>query len=222
MSYILIIDTSQETATVILSKDGTIQSLLSNTIQRDHAVFVHVAIKELLANANIKTTGLQAIAVTNGPGSYTGIRVGMSAAKGLSYALNIPFITIGSLEAMAKDVILATENTSDCLFCPMIDARRMEVFTALYDDKMNLLQEPHAKLLTPQSFAENYDEKMIVFFGSGMSKWRAICSNKNAFFVESEFNPNTLNLLAFERFSHKDFSNITSAAPQYSKSFYTL
>jgi tRNA threonylcarbamoyladenosine biosynthesis protein TsaB len=222
MIYILIIDTSQETATVMLSKDGAIQSLLTNTIQRDHAAFLHVAIQELLAKENIKTTNLEAIAVTNGPGSYTGIRVGMAAAKGLSYALNIPFITIGSLEAMAKDVILTRENTIDCLFCPMIDARRMEVFTALYDDKMNILLEPHAEVLSPQSFAENYDKKMIIYFGSGMGKWRLICSDKNAFFIESEFNPNTLNLLAFERFSNKDFSNITSSTPQYSKSFYTL
>jgi tRNA threonylcarbamoyladenosine biosynthesis protein TsaB len=222
MSLILNIDTSLEEASVSIAKEGVILSLKTNATQREHAAFVHVAIKELLAKENLNPSQLDAIGVTLGPGSYTGLRVGLSAAKGLCYALNKPLITVGTLEVMTKDIILQMENTTDCLFCPMIDARRMEVFTAIYDEKCNEIIAPHAKVLTPQSFAENYDENMLIFFGSGMSKWKEISKINHAHFGINKMLPNALNMLTFQKFVLSDFANLSSSIPQYSKPFYTL
>jgi tRNA threonylcarbamoyladenosine biosynthesis protein TsaB len=222
MSIILNIDTSLETASVSIAKEGTILSVQTNAIQREHAAFVHVAINDLLAKENIKVADLSAVGVTLGPGSYTGLRVGLSAAKGLCYALNIPLITVGTLEVMTKDMMLQMEKTTSYLFCPMIDARRMEVFTSIYDENFNELVAPHARVLTPQSFAENYDENMLIFFGSGMSKWKAISKINNALFTENKMLPNALNMLTFQKFILEDFANLSSSIPQYSKPFYTL
>jgi tRNA threonylcarbamoyladenosine biosynthesis protein TsaB len=222
MSVILNIDTSLETASVSIAKEGVILSVQTNAIQREHAAFVHVAINELLALVNFKPSQLDAIGVTLGPGSYTGLRVGLSAAKGLCYALNKPLISVGTLEMMAKDMILQMENTTHCLFCPMIDARRMEVFTAIYDENLKEIITPHAKLLHPQSFAENYDENMMVFFGSGMSKWKDMTKITTAFWGVNKSLPNALNMLTFQKFVLSDFANLSSSIPQYSKPFYTL
>jgi tRNA threonylcarbamoyladenosine biosynthesis protein TsaB len=222
MSIILNIDTSLESASVSIAKDGAILSVHTNAIQREHASFVHVAINELLAKENLKATDVDAVGVTLGPGSYTGLRVGLSAAKGLCYALNKPLITVGTLEVMAKDMMLQMEKTTDCLFCPMIDARRMEVFTSIYDENFNELVAPHATVLTPQSFAGNNDENMLIFFGSGMSKWKAISKINNALFKENKMLPNALNMLTFQKFILEDFANLSSSIPQYSKPYYTL
>jgi tRNA threonylcarbamoyladenosine biosynthesis protein TsaB len=222
MSIILNIDTSLESASVSIAKEGIILSVQTNAIQREHASFVHVAINELLAKENLKPAQLNAVGVTLGPGSYTGLRVGLSAAKGLCYALNKPLITVGTLEMMAKDMMLQMEKTTDCLFCPMIDARRMEVFTAMYDENFKEIITPHAIVLTPQSFAEKYDEKMLVFFGSGMNKWKDISNINKAFWGTNKSLPNALNMLTFQKFILEDFANLSSAIPQYSKPFYTL
>ena len=222
MSIILNIDTSLETASVSISKEGIILSIQTNAIQRDHAAFVHLAINELLAKENISVSQLDAVGVTLGPGSYTGLRVGLSAAKGLCYALNKPLITVGTLQIMTKDMMLQMDKPTNYLFCPMIDARRMEVFTAMYDENFKEIVSPHAKVLTPQSFAENYDEKMIMFFGSGMGKFRDITKIENAHFSNNINLPNALNMLIFEKFVLSDFENLSSSIPQYSKSFYTV
>lgn len=222
MSFILNIDTSLETASVSIAKDGNILSFQTNAIQKDHATFLHVAIAELLAKENLKPSQLDAIGVTLGPGSYTGLRVGLSAAKGLCYALNKPLISVGTLEMMTKDVLMNIDNGTNILFCPMIDARRMEVFCAMYDSDLKEIEEPHAKVLTPQSFAKKYDEKMIIFFGSGMEKWKEITINNNAFFTTNKFLLKALSILTYEKFSIQNFGNLFSSIPQYSKFFYTL
>jgi tRNA threonylcarbamoyladenosine biosynthesis protein TsaB len=222
MSIILNIDTSLETASVSIAKEGVILSLQTNAIQREHAAFVHVAINELLAKENLKPLQLDAVGVTLGPGSYTGLRVGLSAAKGLCYALNKPLITVGTLEVMTKDMMLQMDDITNFLFCPMIDARRMEVFAAIYDENCKEMVAPHALVLSTQSFAKNYDENMMMFFGSGMSKWREISKMNNAFFGINKTLPNALNMLTFKKFLLSDFANLSSSIPQYSKAFYTL
>lgn len=222
MSFILNIDTSLETASVSIAKEGNILSFQTNAIQKDHATFLHVAIAELLAKENLKPAQLDAIGVTLGPGSYTGLRVGLSAAKGLCYALNKPLISVGTLEMMTQDVLMHTENATNFLFCPMIDARRMEVFCAMYDADLKEIAEPQAKVLTSQSFAEKYDKNMIMFFGSGMAKFRDITKNNNASFATNKFLANALNILTYKKFIEKNFSNLSSSIPQYSKNFYTL
>src|SRR5689334_17760726 len=127
MSLVLNIDTAVETASICLSEDRKILQVSINENQKDHAAWLSVAIQNMMINAGYRLNQLHAIGITIGPGSYTGLRVGLSAAKGLCYALNIPLITIGTLEMMA---FAAKDEPAD-LLCPLIDARRMEVFTAL-------------------------------------------------------------------------------------------
>jgi tRNA threonylcarbamoyladenosine biosynthesis protein TsaB len=209
MSFIINIDTSLETASVSISKDGVILSFQINEVQREHASFVHIAIKELLAKEKLTVKNL----------SYTGLRVGLAAAKGLCYALNIPLITVSTLQMMAKDAMMNDENATALLFCSLIDARRMEVFTAIYDRNMVEILPPNAQILTPQSFADILKEKKIMFFGSGMIKWKAISTEANALFCESKNVYNALNIISFNKFLNLDFSNLIEVLPQYTKAF---
>ncbi len=220
MSFILNIDTSLETASVSLANNGKILASQINDVQKEHASFVHVAIQSLLIKKNLLAKDLAAIAVTIGPGSYTGLRVGLAAAKGLCYALKIPLIAISTLQMMAKDVITNNENLTDSIFCPLIDARRMEVFTALYDMEMKELNEESAIVLKPQTFATILTKKNILFFGSGMEKWKNICNHDNAMFTSNINLTNSLNIISFNKFLAKDFADLTYTVPQYTKAFY--
>ncbi|MCY7293701.1 MAG: tRNA (adenosine(37)-N6)-threonylcarbamoyltransferase complex dimerization subunit type 1 TsaB [Ferruginibacter sp.] len=123
MAIIINLDSTLETASVSIAKDGIILQQKSNTVQKEHAAFLHSSIKSMLVQLNISIKNIDAIATTIGPGSYTGLRVCLAAAKGLCYALNKPLITIGTLEAMAKTAVLNITSSGEFLFCPMIDAR---------------------------------------------------------------------------------------------------
>src|SRR3954463_8376101 len=134
MSFILNIDTSIESAAVCIAENGTELHTISNSTKKDHATFLHNAIKNIIEITSIGLQSLDAIAVANGPGSYTGLRVGMASAKGLCYALNKPLITLGTLNILTKGVIDDKKKfIGPLLYCPLIDARRMEVYTALFD-----------------------------------------------------------------------------------------
>src|SRR6266513_858318 len=156
MSLILNIDTAIETASITLAQDGKVFRSATNESEKDHAAWIHPAIHILMRESGWQLQNLNAVAVSIGPGSYTGLRIALSTAKGLCYALQIPLVTVGTLEAMAFSAIQNFE-TSDpyfppedarrtaqgYLFCPMIDARRMEVFTAVYDSSLNEVVKPH-------------------------------------------------------------------------------
>src|SRR5688572_23118107 len=152
MPLILNIDTATENATISISENENVVNFLSSNNQKDHASFLQPAIKQLLALNNFSIEQLNAISVTIGPGSYTGLRVGLATAKGLCYALNIPLITSGTLEVMALSVIKQTEEPESYLYCPMIDARRMEIFTGVYDHNLNEIIRPSAITLEPLTF----------------------------------------------------------------------
>ncbi|HQW93579.1 MAG TPA: tRNA (adenosine(37)-N6)-threonylcarbamoyltransferase complex dimerization subunit type 1 TsaB, partial [Ferruginibacter sp.] len=148
MSLILNIDTSSEKAHVSFAKDGSLLALLSSESQKEHASFLQSAIQQLCKTASIHLPEIDAVAVTAGPGSYTGLRVGMASAKGLSYALKKPFITMGTLDILARSAIdFFPEQAEPVLFCPMLDARRMEVFTAIYQKDLKTILEPGALIL---------------------------------------------------------------------------
>jgi tRNA threonylcarbamoyladenosine biosynthesis protein TsaB len=219
MSFILNIDTSLETASVSIAKNGILLSFQVNEVQKEHAAFVHIAIQELLQKENLSPKDLSAVAVTIGPGSYTGLRVGLSAAKGLCFALNIPLITMSTLEVMAKDASLNNEINIDT-FCPLIDARRMEVFTALYDHNLQEMEAPNAQILTDLSFYENFNKKSMLFFGSGMQKWKNICTHPNAYFLEQRNIFNAMIIISFNKFLQQNFSAIHTTVPLYVKAFY--
>jgi tRNA threonylcarbamoyladenosine biosynthesis protein TsaB len=218
MGLILNIDTSQETASVSIARDGAIISVISNAVQKEHASFLHIAIGELQKMASVSLQQLDAIAVTEGPGSYTGLRVGMASAKGLSYALNKPFITISTLEAMALQAI--SEKKEDVLYCPLIDARRMEVYTAIYDKALEILLQPCAMILNESSFAELLDDHKIIFFGSGAQKWKTLTPSAHAAFADVKETASSMSILSEKKFSQKSFTNVAYSQPLYIKEFY--
>ena len=218
MSLLINIDTAQETAFVCISENGKPLFFAENLSQKDHAFFLHAAIADLIKKSGISMQNIDAIAVTNGPGSYTGLRVGMSTAKGLSYTLQKPLITVGSLEMMAYD-IKNNISSSECLLCPMIDARRMEVFTAIYNWDLSENLSPAAMILEPQSFAATLNTHKIFFTGSGSYKFQQILNHPNAVFLQPFNLSLSLCWMAHENYKSKIFDDIVSAEPNYIKPY---
>jgi tRNA threonylcarbamoyladenosine biosynthesis protein TsaB len=222
MGYILSIDTSTETAQVCLATNGLLVGSKTNENQKDHASFLQPAIKELLDEVSAGFTDLVAVSVSNGPGSYTGLRVGLASAKGLCYALQLPLITIGTLELMAASAIEQVKPTdSGTLFCPMIDARRMEVFAAIYNSQLEELAAPAAIILQNDSFAEYLGKQSVIFTGSGASKWKTICTHKSAFFENINISATVFSHISMQLFDNQQFADVAYAEPAYIKAFYT-
>lgn len=223
MSLILNLDTSIETASVSIARNGIIIASIKNEVQKEHAGFLQPAIKELTAECNISFKDLNAIAVTIGPGSYTGLRVGMASAKGLCYALKKPFITIGTLNALAAAAIDKKIATIETLFCPMIDARRMEVYTSIFDVNMNEIVAPCAMVLTRNSFADYLQNNPILFNGSGALKWSELIEKdlvkQPAFLLETDITE-SISFLSYKKFLAADFSDLSYSEPLYVKDFY--
>jgi len=223
MSLLLNIDTATDIAIISIAKDGYILQEAINKEQKDHASFLHTAIKSTCKKAGVSLNQLNAIAVAAGPGSYTGLRVGMASAKGLCYALNIPLIAIGTLDVIAWQMINETKNLESPLpviFCPMIDARRMEVFTAMFENDLQSVLKPCALVLEPQLFANFLLTNKIVFSGNGSTKWKEICRAENAIFVEGQPNPLYMNQLSYKKFINNEFENIAYVQPLYVKEFF--
>lgn len=225
MSLILNIDTATENATIAIAQDGITLSWAENPDQKDHAAWIHTAIKKLVADAGIMLNDLNAVAVTAGPGSYTGLRVGMASAKGFCFALDIPLITENTLRVMA----LAAVNTNDenkpgrkMLVCPMIDARRMEVFTAIFDTNLGESMPSSAVVLDPHTFDAYFNDSEILFFGNGSAKFRQLISNPNAIFEEVKWSAKELAVLSHQKFLDQKFDDIAYAEPLYLKEFYTV
>ncbi len=219
MAIILNIDTATEIAIVSLSENEKVLATAINTNQKDHASFLQPAIKNLLFQVNILIEKLNAIAVTAGPGSYSGLRVGMASAKGLCYALNIPMIAINTLEVMALSSI---NQNKQALYCPMIDARRMEVFTAVYDDSLKEILQPCAMIINKDSFKDLLQKHTIYFFGSGSIKLKDILQDQHAIFLNKEITPDAMACLSYKKFINNNFENIASLTPLYLKDFHTF
>lgn len=217
MSLILNIDTSTEHASICISNKEECLCLLSNDSQKDHAAWLHPAIQNALKYSGKNLHDLKAVGLTMGPGSYTGLRVGMAAAKGLCYAMNIPLVGVNTLEAMAG---IAVKEDADYL-CPMIDARRMEVFTALYDKNLRTLIPPCAMILDKDSFSEYLKGKIIVFFGNGRKKFEFITQQNNAVFKNVIFNATDLSAVIYGKFIKSEFQPLAYVEPIYIKDYYT-
>ncbi len=221
MAYILNIHTATETAIVNLSEGQEVIGAYSNNDTKQHAAFLHTAIKNLLQQQNILIKNLDAISVTSGPGSYTGIRVGLAAAKGLCYALKIPLITYNSLEVMALSIAGFVKD-KNALYCPMIDARRMEVYAAVYNYKMQEVLSPSALILSENSFNNFLDSHKIFFSGSGSDKFKNLTTHANFNFISQEISSESLAKLAWKKYEKNDFENIFYVQPFYINDFYTL
>lgn len=223
MSLILNIDTSLSLASVSLAEGGTIIAESSNDNQKDHAAFVQKAVLEVMSASNKKMTDLDAVAVSAGPGSYTGLRVGMASAKGFCYALQKPLIAINTLVIMAKAALERHAGTinDDAILCPMIDARRMEVFTALYNNQLHEIKHPHALVLNEFSFDEWLAEKKLFFFGNGSAKWKNICHHNHANFIDITNLSSSLCILSHQYHLQNTFTDLVFSEPFYVKEFYS-
>jgi tRNA threonylcarbamoyladenosine biosynthesis protein TsaB len=218
MSNILCIDTSTTNCSVGLSIAGSCVSLKEVNVGYTHAENITVFIEEVLAASKITMDQLDAIAVSKGPGSYTGLRIGVSAAKGLAYALSKPLISIDTLSAMALSV---SQNFSENdLLCPMIDARRMEVYCAVFDRSLNILMPTKALIIDNTSFSEFLQQGRVIFFGDGASKCKAIIDHPNAEFISDMF-PSAASMgpLAEQLFAEKRFEDVAAFEPFYLKDF---
>src|SRR6187399_3749697 len=217
MALILNIDTAVDVASICLAKDGKDLSVAKNESQKDHASWLHIAIKEIFEKNNLELRSVDAIAVTGGPGSYTGLRIGMATAKGICFALNKPLISLNTLLVMAN----AAKDESADLLCPMIDARRMEVFTALYTKALQIVKDPMAITLNENSLDEYLLNNSICFFGNGSNKFKTIKKNEKAVFNDLKADASSMISLSEKSFAQKGFANLAYAEPLYLKEFYT-
>ena len=217
MAIILNIDTAVESASVCLAKDTQPVQFAINNNQRDHASWLHSSIQKIISDAGLTTKDIEAIAVTIGPGSYTGLRVGLSAAKGLCYALNIPLIAINTLEVIATGV---KEDQAD-MICPLIDARRMEVFMAVYDKQMQEIIKPCAMIIEPDSFNSLLQSGKIAFAGNGSKKLQKIIVHSNAIFNNFIATSIDMIILSAKKYVEKNFASLSYVEPFYNKEFYS-
>ncbi len=222
MGLILNMDTATENASVALCKNGGLLLMRENNRQKEHASFLHVAVQELMAEAGFKINDLDAIAITSGPGSYTGLRVSMAAAKGFCYALNKPLIAVNTLYMMA---FAARQHIAACnlpvaqqqLIVPMIDARRMEVFMALYDLELNVREEPAPVILTAE-IIEKLKQLPAFYLGNGCQKFLHTDSD---YFLSINVNSKHLGEISYLFYQQKKYSDIISIEPEYFKGFYS-
>ena len=212
--YILHIDSTTKVCSVAISKEDKLLELTEvNSDQLVHSEKLHLFIEECLLKANVKLSDLKAINVSKGPGSYTGLRIGVSAAKGLAYGLTIPLISVDTLEAMADSVSLA----KDAVLIPMIDARRMEVFCSIYQNG-KCLRTVSAEVLNESSFSE-FNDKQVFFFGDGAEKAVETLNPNFTFIDKIKTSASNLIRLGWGKYSSSDFEDIAYFEPFYLKDF---
>ena len=216
MATILCIETATTNCSVALSVDGNVIALKEdNSKEYSHAEQLHVYIEDVLLKANIDKSELDAIAVSKGPGSYTGLRIGVSTAKGLCYALDIPLISIATLESLALQV-----NREKSYIVPMLDARRMEVYAAVFSSEKIEIRETKAEILTSDSFSLYLEEGNVVFIGSGVDKLKTLCFHKNAYFLDGKLpSANQMASIAEAKYKLSDIEDVAYFEPYYLKDF---
>lgn len=216
MSYILNIETATTNCSVSLSKEGEILVLKEDySAQYSHAESLHLFIDEVFKQANLKPENIAAIAVSKGPGSYTGLRIGVSAAKGLCFSLDKPLISVDTLEALSHQV----QINSGCIV-PMLDARRMEVYAAVYDSTYKQMRAIQAEILEENSFKTFLEQGKVYFIGNGVEKTKQIIQHPNAVFIENKLpSAREMGILAFNKYKNNDFENVAYFEPFYLKDF---
>ena len=219
MAKILQIETATQVCSVALSIDGETVYTKEEIGQNLHASNLTLFVDEVIKSSHFTYNDLDAIAVSKGPGSYTGLRIGVSTAKGLCYALEKPLIAVETLEMMANGFI--TENpTYAGLICPMIDARRMEVYSAVFDSNLNVLEPTSAKIIDENSYVELLQKNEITFLGDGAAKCKDTLNHQNALFNDKNFNSaKYISGLAYQAFQVQNFEDVAYFEPFYLKDF---
>jgi len=222
LSLILNIETATTVCSVALADNEKIIGYKELNEGYTHAENLHVFIRDVIKEAGINFSKLEAIAVSKGPGSYTGLRIGVSAAKGLAYALNIPLLSVETLQIMSHAVV--KEPGTEAVYCPMIDARRMEVYTAVYDSFLNLISSVNSLIVNDEAVQQFKIFSKIYFFGDGMPKCKSLLSElKNAEFIENIFpSSKFMPELSYKKFIEKKFEDTAYFEPYYLKEFLIL
>jgi tRNA threonylcarbamoyladenosine biosynthesis protein TsaB len=219
MTHILCIETATEICSVAIAKNGETIALVEDTQGNNHASQLHILVAKALEKADLQFSDLHAIAVSKGPGSYTGLRVGVSAAKGYCYALQIPLIAINTLQSLANGFLQNNPSYSGVV-CPMIDARRMEVYCALFNQTLHEVLPTQANIIDEQSFAEELTQNQITFIGNGAAKCQNTITHGQAKFdVSIRCNASYLSQLVQEAFTQNNFEDVAYFEPYYLKDF---
>ena len=216
LAYILNIETSTKNCSVCVSKNGEIVAIKElNNGNYSHAEVLHPFINDVIREANITSEQLNAIAVSKGPGSYTGLRIGVSAAKGLCFALSIPLISIHTLQSLALSI-----STENALVVPMLDARRMEVYSAVFDSENNQIREIKAEVINEMSFLNYLAASKVYFLGDGAEKCKTSITHSNAVFVDSKYpSAKEMSILSYDKYKKNDIEDVAYFEPYYLKDF---
>ncbi|MDC1106293.1 tRNA (adenosine(37)-N6)-threonylcarbamoyltransferase complex dimerization subunit type 1 TsaB [Prolixibacteraceae bacterium] len=220
MALILNIETATEICSVCLSKDGVVTHIKENKEGLNHAKLLTVFIEDILKEADIKATDLDAVAVSSGPGSYTGLRIGVSVAKGLCYGAKIPLIAISTLQAMAHHAATSTDTRDNIWYASLIDARRMEVFSAFYDQDNKNQRPIKADIIDHESYRGILNQHSVVFVGNGVEKCKEALNHPNAIFAEDiKATSAYLAPISELRFQQQNFEDVAYFEPFYLKDF---
>ena len=222
MATILCIETATKNCSVALSVNGKVIALQEDNPRNEpdkhfsHAEKLQGYITQVLEQANISKNDLQAIAVSKGPGSYTGLRIGVSTAKGLCYALDIPLLAISTLGSLARQV-------AGSVVVPMLDARRMEVYSAVFSSEMDQIRDIQAQIITQDSFNTYLDRGRVTFIGDGVEKFEAVCTHPNAIFIKNALpSASQMAQIATLKFTQNDTQDVAYFEPYYLKDFISL
>ncbi len=219
MAIILNIETATKNCSVSLAKDGVLLAIKElNNGNYSHAEVLHPFIVAIFKEANINSNELDAVAVSKGPGSYTGLRIGVSAAKGLCFAFDVPLISIETLTSLAYSI-----SINNGIIIPMLDARRMEVYAAVYNEKYKQIREIKAEIIDIKSFSEFLEKKKVYFLGDGAKKCKEVISHKNAVFVDDKFpSAKEMARLSYVKYKKSDIEDVAYFEPFYLKDFVVI
>ncbi|GAA4894448.1 tRNA (adenosine(37)-N6)-threonylcarbamoyltransferase complex dimerization subunit type 1 TsaB [Flaviramulus aquimarinus] len=218
-TYILNIETATTNCSVSISKNNESIALKEdNDKSYSHAERLHVYIDNVLQEAHINREEIDAIAVSKGPGSYTGLRIGVSAAKGLCFALDKPLIAIPTLDALAHQV-----RINDGIIVAMLDARRMEVYAAIYDANYKQIRDTEAQILDEKAFEDYFEQGKVYFIGNGVEKTKTLIDHPNAVFIEGKLpSSKEMGSLAYDKYKKSDVEDLAYFEPYYLKDFVAL
>lgn len=216
MPYLLSIETATPSCSVAIHHDDRLLACHSLHVEKSHSGFLAVLIKDMLGYCKLVMTDLSAVAVSGGPGSYTGLRIGTSTAKGLAYSLQIPLIAVNTLEALARQI--PTLDTVS--LCPMLDARRMEVYSMVVGPNHSIIQPTEAVVVDESSYVQFLEKGRVLFFGSGAEKCKEVIMHVNAVFRDDVFpSAATVGSIAFDKFHKGEFEDVAYYEPFYLKEF---
>jgi len=215
--YILNIETSTKNCSVSIGYEEKVIDVLEYAGENySHAEKLHIFIRDILKRNQLKPSDLTAVSVSKGPGSYTGLRIGVSAAKGLAYALDIPLIAVPTLHSLAKKV----KPGSPAFIIPLIDARRMEVYSAVYNQNHELIRQVKAEILEDNIFNHYLDKQKVYFVGDAVEKTKTLINHKNAIFLDEKFpSAKEMHVLSYQKLLKKEFEDVAYFEPFYLKDF---